>query len=115
MRVYVIYSLLSLILFLSIILSINSSCVESFVAPLATNKHDAFCNTNVGNSSDLNQNCSKLTSDHCKSTSCCVFTSDDKCLAGGEDGPTFNTKNGKTQKLDYYYFENKCYGEKCPT
>uniref|UniRef100_A0A6C0LMS5 Uncharacterized protein n=1 Tax=viral metagenome TaxID=1070528 RepID=A0A6C0LMS5_9ZZZZ len=114
MKPYVKYSLLSLMLFLFIILTTNSSCVESFSIPLATNKHDAFCNTNVGNSNTLNKNCSRLTSDHCKSTSCCVFTSDDKCVAGGEDGATFNTANGKTKKLDYYYFENKCYGEKCP-
>ena len=115
MRSYIIYSLLSLILFLFIILSTNSSCVETFSKLPATNKHDAFCNTQVGDSNTLNKNCNKLTHDNCKSTSCCVLTSDDKCVAGGEEGPTFNTVNGKTRKLDYYYFENKCHGEKCPT
>jgi hypothetical protein len=35
-------------------------------------------------------------------------------VAGGARGPTFNTdENGKTNNLDYYYYQNKCYGAKC--
>ncbi len=87
---------------------------ERFSPDMFINKHDAFCKTNVGNSTTLNEKCGQLTSDNCKGTTCCVWTSDQKCLAGGSDGPTFNTANGKTKKLDYYYFDNNCYGEQCP-
>ena len=79
------------------------------------NKSDAFCESHRGSSGTLDKSCGKLTKNNCNSTSCCVWTSDSKCLAGGAKGPTFNTdSNGKTKQLDYYYFQNKCHGAKCP-
>ena len=79
------------------------------------NKSDAFCEHHRGSSHILEQSCGKLTQDNCNSTSCCVWTSNNKCVAGKANGPTFNTdKNGKTNNLDYYYYQNKCYGSKCP-
>lgn len=79
------------------------------------NKSDAFCESHRGSSGTLDKSCGKLTKNNCNSTSCCVWTSDNKCLAGGDRGPTFNTdSNGKTKELDYYYFQNKCHGTKCP-
>lgn len=95
--------------------SLNSN-IEKFTSNsnISTDKLDAFCNTSIGNGANLSTNCGQLTSDNCKSTSCCVWTSNQQCVAGDASGPTFNTdNNGKTKKLDYYYFENKCYGEKC--
>ncbi len=78
------------------------------------NKNDAFCESNRGSSGTLEDSCGKLTQDNCNTTSCCVWTSNNKCMAGNETGPTFNTdSNGKTKDLDYYYFQNKCYGAKC--
>jgi hypothetical protein len=78
------------------------------------NKSDAFCEHHRGSSHILEQSCGKLTQDNCNSTSCCVWTSNNKCVAGKANGPTFNTdKNGKTNNLDYYYYQNKCYGSKC--
>lgn len=97
-----------------IMLNIVNKPIERFSSDMFINKHDAFCKTNVGNSTTLNEKCGQLTSDNCKGTTCCVWTSDQKCLAGGSDGPTFNTANGKTKKLDYYYFDKNCYGDKCP-
>ena len=74
-----------------------------------------FCESHRGNSVKLNESCGKLTENNCNDTSCCVWTSKKKCMAGTATGPTFNSdKNGKTIPLDYYYFENKCYGSKCP-
>ena len=94
---------------------ITNNSIEHFSSGISIDKLSGFCNANVGNSNSLNQKCQQLTSDNCKSTSCCVWTSEQQCVAGKSDGPTFNTnKHGKTQILDYYYFENKCYGEKCP-
>ena len=79
------------------------------------NKSDAFCESHRGSSGTLDKSCGKLTKNNCNSTSCCVWTSNNKCVAGGAGGPTFNTdSNGKTKELGYYYFQNKCHGAKCP-
>jgi len=80
---------------------------------LNTNKADAFCTSHIGSSSTLNESCNKLTHKNCNSTSCCVLLKDGKCVAGSKDGPTYNTDNGKTKNSSYYY-QNKCYGQKCP-
>lgn len=78
------------------------------------NNKDAFCESHRGSSNILEESCGKLTKRNCLETSCCVFTSEDKCLAGGEGGPTFNSdSNGKTKNLDYYYYKEKCFGPKC--
>ena len=79
------------------------------------NKSNAFCESHRGSSGALDESCGKLTQTNCNSTSCCVWTSENKCMAGGQGGPTFNSDaKGKTKQLDYYYFQNKCYGDKCP-
>jgi hypothetical protein len=79
------------------------------------NKSDSFCENYRGSGGSLEESCGKLTRNNCNSTSCCVWTSDNKCASGNVKGPTFNTEpNGKTKELDYYYFQNKCYGSKCP-
>jgi len=78
------------------------------------NKSDSFCENHRGSGGSLEESCGKLTRNNCNSTSCCVWTSDNKCASGNANGPTFNTEpNGKTKELDYYYFQNKCYGSKC--
>jgi hypothetical protein len=82
---------------------------------LIMNASDAFCETHLGSSGTLDESCGKLTYNNCNMTSCCNWTSNKKCVAGGAGGPTFNTNaDGKTDMLDYYYFQNKCYGAKCP-
>jgi hypothetical protein len=82
---------------------------------IVINANDAFCESHRGSSGSLDGSCGKLTQNNCNTTSCCVWTSDDKCVAGGAGGPTFNTgADGKTTSLDYYYFHNKCHGTKCP-
>jgi hypothetical protein len=83
--------------------------------PIILSKSDAFCEHHKGSSHILEKSCEKLTQGNCNSTSCCVWTSNNKCVAGKVNGPTFNTDdNGKTKNLDYYYYQNKCYGAKCP-
>lgn len=75
--------------------------------------NQAFCEINKG--FKLEQSCNDLTKQNCGLTSCCIWSSDNKCKAGNKSGPIFNSNsNGKTNSLDYYYFQNKCYGEKCP-
>ena len=76
---------------------------------------NSICETYKGSSKNLNNACDKLTNRNCNATSCCVFTSNNKCAAGNANGPIYNTdNNGKTNNLDYYYYQNKCYGNKCP-
>lgn len=80
---------------------------------LTTNSSKAFCDTNKG--FNLETSCNALTKYNCGSTSCCIWTSDNKCKAGNQNGPLFGSDSkGKTIPLDYYYFQNNCYGEKCP-
>ena len=79
---------------------------------LIMDERKAFCETNKGFT--LEKSCNNLTKQNCNLTSCCVWTSDNKCKAGNENGPLFNSdSNGKTIPLDYYYFQNKCFGENC--
>ena len=74
------------------------------------NSSDAFCQNFRGSSGKLDDACGKMTRNNCNNTSCCVWTSDEKCRAGTSEGPTFNSeKNGKTRELDYYYFQGKKY------
>jgi hypothetical protein len=101
----------------------NNSLLEGFEADtleiqpgtqnLATGAN-AFCDLYRGSSSRLNNECRRLTEKNCNETSCCVFTNN-RCVAGGANGPTYNTNsNGKTISADYY-FQNQCYGANCPS
>ena len=92
------------------------SFFENMDTMLNTNIADSFCINYTGNSGKLNESCNKLTKDNCNRTSCCVLLNHDKCVAGNKEGPTFNTDTiGKTTNIDYYYYQNKCYGKNCPT
>ncbi len=42
-------------------------------------------------------------------TKSCIWTNANKCIPGNENGRKYDGKN----KLDYYYFKSKCYGN-CP-
>ena len=75
---------------------------------------NAFCDLYRGSSNRLNNECGRLTYKNCNETSCCVFTNN-KCVAGGANGPTYNSdSNGNTSTADYY-FQNQCYGNGCPS
>lgn len=94
---------------------LDTVTIEAMVNPEILTKSDAFCESHRGSSNTLNNECQKLTKHNCLSTSCCVYTSENKCLAGGKTGPTFNSDaNGKTKNLDYYYYQDNCYGANCP-
>jgi len=89
--------------------------VEALSTAIPMSKSQAFCDVHKGSSGSLDESCSRLTRENCNDTSCCVWTSNQKCAAGGIDGPTFNSDaNGATKQLDYYYFQGKCYGSGCP-
>lgn len=83
-------------------------------SPLIISSSQAFCNVNKGGQQEMS--CKALTKYNCGLTSCCIWTSDNKCKAGNQSGPLFNSDSkGKTLPLDYYYFQNQCYGQKCPS
>jgi hypothetical protein len=89
--------------------------LDNLSTAIPMSKSQAFCDVHKGSSGSLDESCGGLTKGNCNETSCCVWTSDQKCAAGGIDGPTFNSDaNGKTKQLDYYYFQGKCYGSNCP-
>ena len=71
-----------------------------------------FCKSS---SDSLKESCGKLTKKNCNATTCCVMLNGEKCVAGNQDGPTFQTESGKDITIDYYYYQNKCYGNSCPT
>ena len=71
-----------------------------------------FCKSS---SDSLKTSCGKLTKKNCNATTCCVMLNGEKCVAGNQDGPTFKTESGEDINIDYYYYQNKCYGNSCPT
>jgi len=70
----------------------------------------AFCNIYSTDASKLNPACEKLTSNTCKNIGCCVLVNGNKCVAGGQNGPTYKTGT----PFDYFYYMKKCYGSNCP-
>ena len=132
---YVLKIFIVAFLFLSLILFINSIGIsfndpeitreltqvvtlEAFEDGIPTNASKAFCDVHQGYT--LEKSCNKLTKYNCGLTPCCVWMGDNgmgdnRCKAGNESGPTFySDKKGKSQPVDYFYYLNKCYGEKCP-
>ena len=73
---------------------------------------DDFCKSN---SASLKESCAKLTKKNCNATTCCIVLNGENCVAGNQDGPTFKTNSGQDITVDYYYYQNKCYGNNCPT
>jgi hypothetical protein len=73
---------------------------------------DNFCKSS---SDSLKESCTKLTKKNCNETSCCIMLNGKKCVVGNQDGPTFKTDSGEDITVDYYYYQNKCYGNNCPT
>jgi hypothetical protein len=88
---------------------------EGLNTDLNTDFAKSFCDLNQSSGQELKEKCPTLTQNNCRSTSCCIWTSHQKCEAGGENGLLFNTEpSGKPIHLDYYYYKDTCYGKKCP-
>jgi hypothetical protein len=72
---------------------------------------DTLCKSYLGNSAKLENVCNQLTETSCSQINCCVFTNN-KCVAGGSNGPTYKTdKDGKLITIDNYYYLGKCRGK----
>jgi hypothetical protein len=86
-----------------------------------------FCEIYKGKSHELEEHCNKLSDNNCKTSSCCVLlggkgisrgensqTSGTKCVAGNKHGPIYHSDDNQIPiNFEYYYYENKCYGENC--
>lgn len=91
---------------------------------LSSDLEKDFCKSFLGSSDQLEKQCNELTHSNCKSSHCCVLLNngnnaneieegvkDSKCVAGGPNGPTFQSNpDGSKINIDYYYYQNKCYG-----
>lgn len=80
---------------------------------------DDFCASHSGNTQYLDKSCSKLGKSMCMDTDCCVYAKYDgekvgKCVAGGENGPTYlSEEDGETpMEMEYYYYKKKKLGLK---
>lgn len=94
---------------------------NEILSPTEQNKPNTTINLNPvsdfckSSSDSLKTSCGKLTKKNCNSTSCCIVLNGEKCVAGNQDGPTFKTESGEDITIDYYYYQNKCYGNSCLT
>ena len=114
----IIFLFLILMLFLFVYLNyvnIKEGLQDIYVETnLSSDFAKSFCESKQSSGEETQKSCSTLTQNNCRSTSCCIWTSNGKCDAGNEDGLLFNTdSNGKQISLDYYYYKDTCYGKKC--
>ena len=77
----------------------------------------SFCNLNKDDSlHTLDKDCNKLSKTNCLKVKCCGYLNDEKCVQGGEFGPTYRSdSDGITIDIDTYFYMNKqCIGPGCP-
>jgi hypothetical protein len=86
-----------------------------------------FCDMYHGQSHEIERHCEKLSDSNCKTSSCCVLiggkgvsrgenntATTNRCVAGNKHGPIYQTdENQMPINFEYYYYQNKCYGENC--
>jgi hypothetical protein len=92
--------------------TVKTVVIETFLG-------DDFCASHSGNSQYLDKSCSKLNKSMCMATDCCVYAKYDddkvgKCVAGGENGPTYLSSDDSETPLEmeYYYYKKKKLGLK---
>lgn len=88
---------------------------ESNIKKMMSGLSENFCESYLGNSSELEKGCNELTEDNCAEVKCCVYSKigkNGKCMAGDINGPTYKTdKDGKLITIDTYYYLGKCRGQ----
>ena len=78
---------------------------------------DSFCKL-VGddNLHSLDKDCNKLSRTNCSKVKCCGYLNGEKCVQGGQFGPTWRSdSDGNEIDIDTYFYMNKpCIGPGCP-
>jgi hypothetical protein len=86
---------------------------EENIKQMMLSPSENFCESYLGDSSNLEKACNQLSEGNCMDVKCCVY-GNGKCVAGDISGPTYKTDNdGKLITMDSYYYLGKCYGN-CP-
>jgi len=99
----------------SVFLSRTTNAVVNTPTYVTTNVGGGFCNKYNTDSIKLEQQCNAINNETCAATTCCVLLGGQKCVAGGERGPTMkdNYSDFMITNKDFYYYQGKCYGN-CP-
>ena len=71
---------------------------------------DDICLKYSGDSVELNKKCNALSLSNCSIPNCCILVNGVKCVAGNVNGPMYLTENGMDIDSQYYWHQNKCYG-----
>ena len=83
----------------------NDACNSKF--PMKSEFIDDIC---LKDNPEINTKCKGLSNSNCSITNCCIFLNGNKCVSGGENGPTYLTEDGVDVITKYYIYKNKCYG-----
>jgi hypothetical protein len=87
---------------------------EENIKQIMLSPSENFCESYLGDSSNLEKACNQLSEGNCMDVKCCVY-GNGKCVAGDISGPTYKTdKDGKLITMDSYYYLGKCRG-RCST
>ena len=87
--------------------------IKKEIQELGLEPHLGFCENHRKSGKAREEACNKLSKENCGMTSCCVYTDEEKCVAGSSHGPLFKTKNGIPLKVETYHHYEKCYGKNC--
>jgi len=71
---------------------------------------DDICLNHSGDNVELNKKCNALSLNNCSIPNCCILLNGVKCVAGNINGPMYLTENGMDIDSQYYFHQNKCYG-----
>ena len=74
----------------------NTDEMMNEITNMKLNSSDSFCQSHLGQSAKLEESCSQLTQDGCQETSCCLWTANNRCVAGdAKNGATYASLHGK--------------------
>ena len=87
--------------------------IQKEIKEMGLEPHLGFCENNRNSGKAKEEACNKLSKENCGMTSCCVYTDEEKCVAGSSHGTLFKTKDGVPLKVETYHHYGKCYGKNC--
>jgi len=87
---------------------------QSYAKPITdtTSMLGGICAQYKSSPEQLEEACNRLDKNVCAATTCCVLIGGEKCVSGGESGPTMkvNYNDPSIRNRDMYYYQGKCYG-----